>query len=139
MGMASFLALAVSGCGSSDHPVSGEFSLVPGHPQELVLGYGQEAAVRGTVLRVSFGQVLSDSRCPVDVVCVWQGNAEVELGIRAGMGPTHPLRLNTSLDPRYADWMGVRITLLELKPAPRSDTQIKPEDYTVRLRVEALP
>lgn len=114
------------------------YSLLAAGSREISIRYGEEVAVSGSVLRVAFEQVLSDSRCPVDVECVWQGNAEVELGIRAGMGPTHPLRLNTALDPRFADWNDVRIRLLELKPAPRSDTRIQLEDYTVRLKLEPL-
>jgi hypothetical protein len=89
-------------------------------------------------VRGGFGQVLSDSRCPVDAVCVWQGNAEVEVGIRAGMGPTIPLRMNTTLDPRFVDWQGIRVTLLELMPAPRTDVRLRPEDYSVRLKLEPL-
>ena len=126
------------GCGDPADPAGDVNSSVLEGPIELVIPYGHEVAVNGSVVRLAFGQVLSDSRCPVDVNCVWAGNAEVELGIRAGMGPTIPLRLNTTLDPRSAEQLGLRVTLLELKPAPRAGKTIKPEDYSVRVRVEAL-
>ena len=48
------------------------------------------------------------------------------------------LRMNTSRDPQFADWQGVRFTLLELDPSPRSDTTLRPEDYSVRLKLESL-
>jgi hypothetical protein len=126
------------GCGN---PMGHEDDISPAlleQPGEVVLGYGDEVAVNGSVVRVAFGQVLSDSRCPVDAVCVWMGNAEVEVGIRAGMGPTFPLRMNTSQDPRFQDWQGIRVTLLELMPAPRTDVRLEPEDYSVRLKMEPL-
>ena len=60
------------------------------------------------------------------------------VGIHAGMGPTLPLRMNTSLDPRFADRLGIRVTLLELMPTPWTDVRIEPEDYSVRLKLEPL-
>ena len=133
------LASAPMGCGTSTDPGGDDmYSSLLENPSEVVLDYGEEVSVGGSILRVAFGQVLSDSRCPTDVVCVWEGNAEVEIGVRAGMGPTIPQRLNTSRDPRFVDWQGIRITLLELDPAPKSDKAIAAEDYSVRLRFEPL-
>jgi hypothetical protein len=132
------LVLGSQGCGSPTDPESDLSPTLLERSSEVVLGYGDEVAVDGSVVRLAFGQVLSDSRCPVDAVCVWQGNAEVEVGIRAGMGPTIPLRMNTGLDPRSADWQGIRVTLVDLMPAPRTDVRIEPEDYSVRLKLEPL-
>ena len=132
------LAVALLGCGSPSDPENNRETALLEQSGEVTLGYGDEVAVNGSVVRVAFGQVLSDSRCPTDVVCVWEGNAEVEIGIRAGMGPTVPLRLNTTQEPRFVDWQGIRVTLLALMPAPRSDTDLRPEDYSVTLRLEPL-
>ena len=132
------LAVALVGCGSPSDPENNRETALLEQSGEVTLGYGDEVAVNGSVVRVAFGQVLSDSRCPTDVVCVWEGNAEVEIGIRVGMGPTVPLRLNTTQEPRFVDWQGIRVTLLALMPAARSDTDLKPEDYSVTLRLEPL-
>ena len=105
---------------------------------EMTLKVGQELPVGGSVVRILFARVVEDSRCPIDVVCVWEGNALVELGIRAGMGPTFPLQLNTALQPRAIEWNGVRVTLLEVQPAPRASQPTRPEDYVVRILVEAV-
>ncbi|NJD21039.1 MAG: hypothetical protein FIA95_17355 [Gemmatimonadetes bacterium] len=135
------LALPVvlsSGCSESTGPGSDRQDiLVPG-VQEMTLRVGEEKAVGNSVLRLAFGQVLEDSRCPIDVVCVWQGNALVELGVRAGMGPTVPIRLNTTLEPRSTVWSGVRISLLELQPAPRAAEPTKPDAYQVKVRLEPV-
>lgn len=105
---------------------------------EIVLRYGEEKQLPGTVLRVNFGYVLEDSRCPRDVTCVWAGNARVLVGIAAGSGPTHALELNTTLDPRSQDRLGVRVTLLEVTPEPTSGRSIPSSEYRVRLRIEPL-
>lgn len=106
---------------------------------EFVLKYGEEKVLDGTVVRLNFGDVLEDSRCPKDVTCVWAGNATVLVGIAAGSGPTHALELNTTLEPHSRDRLGVRVTLLAVTPEPESDRSIPDEEYRVRLRVEPLP
>jgi hypothetical protein len=131
--------VVVLGCGGNgidavDEPSNSLISL----PTEITLQYGEERRVDG-VLRLSFTQVLEDSRCAVDVICVWAGNAKIRIGISMGMGPTFPLELNSMLEPRTVDWNGVRVTLLEVTPEPRSTETIPPEAYAVRLRLEAVP
>ena len=133
-----FVAVAAIGCGnptvSNGAP---ESSFLPA-PREVLLRYGEDIRLEGSVLRLSFNEVLEDSRCPVDVTCVWEGNGKVVIGIAAGMGPTHGLILNTSLDPRSVTWSGIRVTLLELTPTPHAGTNIPPKDYAVLLKLEPL-
>jgi hypothetical protein len=133
------LVVGATGCGASTGPdITPGFDLLPAS-REIVLEHGEEIRLEGTVLRLSFGEVLEDSRCPVDVTCVWEGNGQVVIGFAAGMGPTHSLTLNTSLGPLSAVWSGIRVTLLELTPTPHAETDILPEEYAVRLRLEPLP
>ena len=42
----------------------------------FALGPGQSAEVIGGDLYFVFTEILADSRCPMDVVCVWEGDAE---------------------------------------------------------------
>ena len=133
------LAVAILGCGDQTAPdLNPESALLPAS-REIVLEYGEEIRLKGSVIRLSFSEVLEDFRCPVDVTCVWEGNGKVVIGIAAGMGPTHSLTLNTSLEPLSAVWSGIRVTLLELTPTPHTETDILPEEYAVRLRLEPLP
>jgi hypothetical protein len=106
---------------------------------EIVLEYGEEKVLDGTALRVNFGDVLEDSRCPKDVTCVWAGNAKVLVGIAAGSGPTHALELNTTLEPHARDRLGVRVTLLSVTPEPLSGQSVPVDAYSVRLRIEPIP
>jgi hypothetical protein len=137
-GVLFILLAAVTGCGNptSSDPTP-ESALLPAS-REIVLHYGDDVRLEGSVLRIGFGEILEDSRCPVDVVCVWEGNGKVVIGIAAGMGPTHALTLNTSLEPKSVVWSGIRVTLLELNPVPHAGKRIPPEDYSVRLRLEVV-
>jgi hypothetical protein len=101
---------------------------------EVQLRGGDGVRVKGTVLRLSFGRVLEDSRCPRKVTCVWAGNALVEVGIAAGMGPTQPLYLNSSLEPREENWNGVRVRLVKVEPQPTAGEPISFESYRITLR-----
>ncbi|MFQ5537839.1 MAG: hypothetical protein ACE5GJ_10335 [Gemmatimonadota bacterium] len=105
-------------------------------PVDVTLGLGEAQRVPGTALSVSFVRVAEDSRCPQDVVCVWEGNATVEVGVRAGTGPTFPLQINTSLPPTSVVWNEIRTSLVKLEPTPIAGRPIPPEEYRVTLRLE---
>src|SRR5712671_4055395 len=45
------------------------------------LPLGKSAAVSGTGARITFRRVTEDSRCPVDVTCIWAGDAKIELAV----------------------------------------------------------
>lgn len=132
------LLATLMACGDAVGPeVTPDTTVVPAST-DMTLRMGEEKSVGGSVVRVVFARVVEDSRCPIDAVCVWAGNAVVELGIRAGMGPTFPIQLNSTLEPQAAEWNGVRMTFLELQPAPRAATPTRPEDYVVKIRVESV-
>lgn len=137
--MVGALLLALVACGNPAGPteVTPDTAVIPAST-DMTLRMGEEASVGSSVVKISLARVVEDSRCPIDAVCVWAGNAVVELGIRAGMGPTVPIQINSTLEPRTAEWNGVRITLLEVQPAPRASVPTKPESYSVKIRVEPV-
>src|SRR5204863_3246316 len=63
--------------------------------QEFTLAVGQVASVEGASLRLALRAVRNDSRCPVDVQCVWEGDATVFLDV-AGSSATAAYELHTS-------------------------------------------
>ena len=105
-------------------------------PIEVTLRAGGYTRVAGQQLGVGFTRVLSDSRCPIDVVCVWMGDGVAEIELTAGGGRTSKVELHTSLEPRSQVWNGVRVTLLELAPAPQASQPTRPAAYSVRLQLE---
>lgn len=102
----------------------------------VLLAPGQGTTVG--LLQLTFVGVSGDSRCPTDAVCIWQGNAAVEITLGSGEGPSHPYTLNTAIEPDAVDFNGFRVTLLDVQPAPRTDKPIAPADYRARFRMEAL-
>jgi hypothetical protein len=88
-----------AGCRRSSTGLDAELRGVP-TDTVLTLRLGQELRAPDIVMTIGFLAVHNDSRCPLDAMCVWQGNAEVQIGIAFGMGPTVPYALNTGLEPR---------------------------------------
>lgn len=113
---------------------------VPAVPmgQDFVLEVGQTVLVEGGGFGVTFVAVTGDSRCPVDVTCVWAGNATVELKVSMSDAVDVTVTLNTDLEPKAATIGQHELHLVALAPVPRSDVRIAPGDYTATLRVEKV-
>lgn len=128
--------LALAGCGGGGMPdgVSGPARQVTS-PDEIRLAVGEEVRVDG-LLSIRFIGVPADSRCAATVLCVWQGDAAVEIHSSVGEGPSSPDTLHTALDPKSVAVAGYRITLLDVVPYPYTPGPIPLEEYVIRVRVE---
>jgi hypothetical protein len=131
-------AAALAACDGTPANPAGDFNTTA--RELLTLRAGETKVFAG--IEIAFGGVSGDSRCPVDVVCVWSGNAVAEIGVgpnEGGAGPTVLLPLNTDLTPRDGTAWGLHVTLVALRPAPRSTRTIPPDGYEVDLRITAAP
>ena len=108
--------------------------------QEVVVALGDTVMLGTTSLRVGFRTVSHESRCPVDVVCVTAGWAEIVLDLMrpGGADVVGTLAVGHSgTTPRSLVFNGYLIELLELTPEPVT-TQPNPA-YQARLRYRFLP
>lgn len=105
--------------------------------QDFELAPTQMATVGDTGLTVGFERVASDSRCPTDVVCIWEGDAAALVTAVQPPRETARLQLHTSgqLGPREARYGDFTIALVTLRPQPRSTGPIEPTAYRLTLRV----
>jgi hypothetical protein len=90
-----------------------------------------------TDLRVSFAQVVEDSRCPASVVCAWQGNGAIRLDITTGHG-AQSATLNTAggtAFPREASAAGYTFTLVGLDPQRQTPDPMPVQQYRATIRV----
>lgn len=130
--------LALLGCASPSHPgdpgnVNQGVQVSPG--RQFDISPGQEVRVQGSDITIRFSMVSEDSRCPIDVQCVWAGNAIVRLTISAPGKAASDVALNTTLDPKSASFDGYTLALRGLKPQPRSGTAIPSASYVATLEV----
>src|SRR5215212_1805399 len=110
--VAGMLGLAAASCKTPSQPgvndgVRPSIQVQPG--KEFQLAVGQEAQIQGSAITVRFLKVSEDSRCPIDVNCVWAGNAAVRLLVGSGEGTNSVRALNSTLEPRAVYYGGYMI------------------------------
>jgi hypothetical protein len=100
---------------------------------------GETATVRPEGLQVTFESVASDSRCPVDVTCVWEGDAVVTVTVMQPPRARETLELHTTGTAQAVSYGDFQLQLQELQPQPRSSAPVAPADYRLRLIVRRTP
>lgn len=133
--------LALAACGANDVTAPARAPEAPalshsvdlGEPFEL--GVGDTATVKGEGLIVIFNGVGEDSRCPIDVSCIWAGDAEVDVTISKSGYATLNTTLHTTLTPQSVSYNGYTVTLNDLDPDPVSTSTIDPGDYVATFTV----
>ena len=125
---ACIVLLASYGCSSIQPAVVVE----PG--ASFALAPGQTATVRGTDTRITFKLVREDSRCPVDVTCVWEGDAKIEIVITpSDSAGTRTLSLRSPNETRAGN---LRIRFVGLSPVPRQADGNAPRNYLAEFVAE---
>lgn len=125
-----FLLVAAAACSSP--------GVGPGVGDPFDLEPGAEVSVDDG-LRVRLTRV-EESRCPTDVVCVWEGNAKGFFVATLPSGGAAQFVLNTNLDPKAVDVLGHRVTLVEIRPGPgASETPTPQNAYRARVKVTPVP
>lgn len=103
---------------------------------EIVLAPGESV---GSELRLTFDRVASDSRCPADVQCIWEGDALVVATLRAAASNC-PLELHTAGSLAHEAACGAyRVRLSALAPGPRASSPVPSTAYRATFVVTAAP
>ena len=105
----------------------------PTAPANIVVVVGHTSKVGGTT--ITFQRVVSDSRCPLNAMCVWAGDATAEFTVAArGVQSTYQLQLN---DPskRSVTHQGAVIEFQSLDPLPMSGQPTNPSSYRAKIEV----
>lgn len=94
---------------------------------------GQAEVAPGIV--VTLERVVADSRCPVDVTCVWAGEIRVALALESPQTEAPRIEFELATTAPTAEARGLAFELLGATPAPRSTAKIAVADYRISLRV----
>lgn len=118
------LALALAGCATVPPAFAGPTA-----------GLGQQAEVGGVRIRPI--AIVEDSRCPVNVQCVWAGRlvilAEVEF-----KGGSEEFRGNLTLGQPLS-WGAETLTLVAAAPPKLAGTTVRPAAYRFTFAVQPRP
>jgi len=101
---------------------------------DLTLRYGESKNLPGEDIRVTFEKVLEDSRCPVGVTCVWEGNAKIRLSLlELDIRSAGELNSNVKIDPDSLLLAGYMFRIKSLDPYPVDGVIIDSVNYEVTL------
>ena len=104
------------------------------------LGMDKTAKLKHDDLVLHFKEVVSDSRCPEGVNCVWEG--EVKIILAATTGNTNyeleMKRKGGQLENEISRTGTYDIYLLSVDPYPKEGETIKAEDYKLTLVVKRI-
>jgi hypothetical protein len=110
--------------------------------RELTVRINQEIQIDSPAigLNLKFLSVVEDSRCPVGVNCIWEGNVRVRLQISLirRNDNSEVFELNTNLEPQSIRIEDYEIKILDLIPTPKVDLKIEPENYTATFTITNL-
>lgn len=127
------------GCAGKKQPKETEMqktSISTSLDSSFQLMHNQTAVIESENLSVKFLNVAEDSRCPVGVICVWQGQAKIELEIKQKDRQPENLTL-TSLAGRdelaEKEIDGYFIRLLTVEPSRKPDQELTLPEYRITL------
>lgn len=105
----------------------------------VALALGSRVRLSGTGWVIGFSEVLHDSRCPVDVRCIWAGQVVVRLVGEHVDGRVAALTLTLPAGGSKAGVLGdLRVEALEVEPSPRAGAP-QPSSYVLWVRIGVAP
>lgn len=98
---------------------------------DTVLEAALNQTVRGGGVSITPLEVLEDSRCPADVVCVWMGQVRLKAKLSTGLGEAEQIFISGQTITSEAE----EIILSRVLPTAYSSQEIKPSDYRFQFTV----
>jgi len=84
--------------------------------------------------RLSFDS-LSDGRCPIGAMCIWEGNARIKFIVQQS-GESSAFWLNTHVSMQSDTVInGIRYELIDLLPYPVVDKDYQLDDYILQILI----
>ena len=126
------LALACIGCSSTPTSVADEDGLptrsetVAALPRlEVSLKEGETALYDAQGITVTYVRLVGDSRCPLEGICIWAGDAEALLRFRQDSSELEvSLHPNGLMGPRRFVFGGWALELVRLDPYPSTNVTL---------------
>lgn len=124
------LLLALPACDSTSSVVSGEL----GKPSSISIG--QTLSFAGEDLSIRFAEVISDSRCPTGVECVWAGEVSVAVQITYFKSLHHKTLVQSGAAPGLTTaFFNEYKIAFKVTPYPSAGSPIKQGNYRLELTV----
>lgn len=102
----------------------------------------QKTVLKKTGYTLDFKEVVSDSRCPINVTCVWAGEVSVTVSVYKNLKLVEDKTLVFSLkkEEENKQWIANylpekqrKIKNISIVPYPKKGVVIKPKEYYLRI------
>ena len=104
--------------------------------QEFVLPANQQAAIIDGGLTIKFESVITDSRCPKGVTCIWAGEAKCQMQITYNGSTSNIIYTVTGGTDGYSQSaFNNYLAYFKLEPYPEAGKQIGSQDYKLLLKI----
>lgn len=101
--------------------------------EPFTIAYGESATLDGGALTLSFDEVLEDSRCPADAMCVQQGQVSVKLTVNGEeVILTMPAPAGETASKKVGEYL---IALTDAQPYPLASDPAEHAEYVVTLSI----
>ena len=114
---------------------AGAFPIHAKRLQDIKVQINRSVTTNG--LKIEFVELVEDSRCPVDVECVWAGNAKIKIRVTKGR-KSQLLDLDMMTKGTKPNYGTYRLTLKGLSPELRSNVRINRNAYVATIGVTKL-
>lgn len=124
----------ITGCSRDDDDINkiraeiGAFVSIPA---------GETALISSEKLYIKFDSLISDSRCPTGVVCVWAGEAKAKIQMKLnGQISDIVLTDNGGTDGMSQSTFGNFKLTFQIKPYPKADVTTAAGDYILYIKLD---
>lgn len=129
LSVALFILCVLLSCQKSDNE---------GRPGQIILNKCQDRTIGSEKLTICFKELIEDSRCPANAMCVWQGVAIAAFTVSDGAG-THQVTLGTETIPGMCSKdtivAGYKVEFIDLAPYPGLPPTIPNQEITAQLKI----
>jgi hypothetical protein len=104
--------------------------------QEFTLNIGQTALIQAENMTIKFVDVTSDSRCPQDVTCIWEGEVNCSVEIIKDNHPFEMILTQTGLsDQLVTQVFGGYVIRYHIEPYPKNGNQLTNDEYQLSMTI----
>jgi hypothetical protein len=103
--------------------------------EQFDLNVDHTATITSERLEVGFADVVSDSRCPRGVQCIWQGVATIRLSVERPPDARTTLTLRAPSASATGTYGKYSVSIVDVKPYPEANRRHRREEYVVTLIV----
>lgn len=90
-------------------------------------------------ISVEFIKVISDSRCPESVACIWEGEAKILLGTNFNRNYFERQVTISGRTSEVLELGEIKFSSLQLDPYPATPKKITPKEYSLGFLLDIAP